>query len=100
MPTDWPSLLASGPRGQYTCPADRSVMGFVRKEVGMAQESPRPAAWQRRGSELLLDRWPWLRVFQDEVELPNGHRISDWLRLEGRDAVLVFALTREQQVLM
>jgi SAM-dependent methyltransferase/8-oxo-dGTP pyrophosphatase MutT (NUDIX family) len=66
----------------------------------VAREPGGPAARQRRRSELLLDRSPWLRVFQDEVELPNGHRISDWVRLEGRDAVLVFAVTTEQQVLM
>lgn len=66
----------------------------------MSGESFVHTAWQRRRSEMLLDRSPWLRVFQDEVELPNGHRIPDWLRLEAPDAVLVFALTRARQVLM
>lgn len=55
--------------------------------------------WVCRATTLLLDRSPWFRVFQDEVELPSGRVIPDFLRIEGRDYAIVFALTDDQQVL-
>jgi ADP-ribose pyrophosphatase len=56
-------------------------------------------SWRRRASTLLLDRSPWLRVFVDEVELPDGRRIDDFLRVESRHYATIFAVTGDQQVL-
>jgi ADP-ribose pyrophosphatase len=54
--------------------------------------------WRRHHSRLLLDRPPWLRVFADEVELPDGRRVAEYLRVEAREYAIVFAVTTDQHV--
>lgn len=56
--------------------------------------------WRRLGSTLLLDRSPWFRVFADDVELPDRHRIEDFLRIDAREHALVFAITDDGHVLL
>jgi ADP-ribose pyrophosphatase len=55
--------------------------------------------WRRHHSTLLLDRSPWLRVFGDDLELPDGRRIDAFLRLEARDVALAFATTSDGNAL-
>jgi len=55
-------------------------------------------AWKRLRSRLLLDRSPWLRVFADDVALPDGRQVEGYLRVDGRDYAMVFALTDEGSV--
>src|SRR5579859_7442718 len=57
-----------------------------------------PLSWKRLGSRLLLDRSPWLRVFADDVELPDGRQVEGYLRVDGRDFAMVFAVTDEGTV--
>jgi ADP-ribose pyrophosphatase len=38
--------------------------------------------WQTLERRLLLDRSPWMRVYEDDVELPDGRVVHDYLRLE------------------
>lgn len=59
---------------------------------------PDALAWKRLRSHLLLDRSPWLRVFADVVELPDGRRVEGYLRVDGRDYAMVFAVTDEDTV--
>jgi len=47
--------------------------------------------WTTLTSRLLLDRTPWLRVWEEDVLLPNGRRINGYLRAEARDYAMVFA---------
>ena len=56
---------------------------------------PDALTWKRRRSRLLLDRSPWLRVFADDVELPDGRQVEGYLRVDGRDFAMVFAVTDE-----
>ncbi|HEV2122626.1 MAG TPA: NUDIX hydrolase [Chloroflexota bacterium] len=56
-------------------------------------------AWRRRASTLLLDRSPWLRVFADSVELPDGRQVDDFLRVESRHYATIFAVTTDHHVL-
>lgn len=56
--------------------------------------------WRRHHSTLLVDRPPWLRVFANDVELPDGRRVPDYLRIEGREYAMVFAVTADQQILL
>lgn len=58
------------------------------------------SAWTRRATRLVLDRWPWLRVHEDDVELPNGRRLDGFLRVEGRDHAEIFAITADQRVVL
>ncbi|MGI8916520.1 MAG: NUDIX hydrolase [Chloroflexota bacterium] len=45
-----------------------------------------------------MDRSPWLRVFADDVELPDGRQVEGYLRVEGRDNAMVFAVTDDGAV--
>jgi ADP-ribose pyrophosphatase len=61
----------------------------------MENAPPDSLAWKRLRSRLLLDRSPWLRVFADDVELPDGRQVEGYLRVDGRDYAMVFAVTDE-----
>jgi len=52
--------------------------------------------WRRLRSTLLLERAPWLRVYADEVELPDGRRIEDYLRIESLEYATIFAVTEDR----
>jgi len=54
--------------------------------------------WTVIESRLLLDRAPWLRVWEQNVILPNGSRIEGYMLTEGRDYAMVFALTEDGRV--
>jgi ADP-ribose pyrophosphatase len=43
-------------------------------------------------SRPLLDRRPWLTVWEEDVELPGGAEIDGYLREVGRDYAMTFAL--------
>ena len=58
---------------------------------------PPPGGWKRLRATLLLDRSPWLRVYADDVELPDGRRVDGFLRVEARPYATVFAVTPEGQ---
>jgi len=46
----------------------------------------------------LLDCLPWLRVFADDVELPDGRQVDGFLRIESRPYAMVFAVTEDGRV--
>jgi ADP-ribose pyrophosphatase len=54
--------------------------------------------WRRLRSSLLLQQDPWMRVYADDVLLPDGRRVDGFLRVEGRPYATIFALTPEGQV--
>jgi ADP-ribose pyrophosphatase len=63
------------------------------------QAHPEEAVWKRLSSTLLLERAPWLRVYADAVELPDGRRIEDFLRVESLEYATVFAVTEDDRAL-
>lgn len=46
-------------------------------------------SWKTLDTRLLLDRSPWLRVHADDVQLPDGRVVEDYLRLETPDFVVI-----------
>lgn len=56
-------------------------------------------AWQVTASSYVLDS-PYLRVRSDRVRLPNGTIIEDYFVRESRGYVIVFALTRDRNVVL
>ena len=48
--------------------------------------------WQILASRPLLDRRPWLTVWEEDVRLPNGMVIDGYLRTRARDYAMVFAV--------
>ncbi len=65
----------------------------------MPEAVPHAGSWRRRRATLLLDRPPWLRVFADDVELPDGREVEGFLRIESREYATVFAVTPQGHVL-
>jgi len=45
--------------------------------------------WKTLRSRLLIDRSPWLRLLAEDVQLPDGRVVHDYLRLESPDFVVV-----------
>jgi 8-oxo-dGTP pyrophosphatase MutT (NUDIX family) len=54
--------------------------------------------WDTLASRLLLDRRPWLTVWEEDVQLPNGAIIHGYLRSRARDYAMVFALLADDTV--
>lgn len=48
--------------------------------------------WRTLASRPLLDRTPWLAVWEEDVQLPDGQQITGYLRTAARDYAMVFAL--------
>ncbi len=57
-----------------------------------------PAPWQIKARRLLVDKSPWLKVWEEEVALPNGLTIGDFLTEERREYASILALTDDNQV--
>jgi 8-oxo-dGTP pyrophosphatase MutT (NUDIX family) len=55
--------------------------------------------WTVRSTRTLLQRPPWLRVEEQDVELLNGQTIEGYLLTPIPEVCMVFALTRDQRVL-
>lgn len=56
--------------------------------------------WHVKNSRLVYDRPPWLKIWEQDVALPNGASIEGYILTEARDVGLVFALTEDEQVIM
>ena len=58
-----------------------------------------PGAWNVVDSEIVIET-PYLRIRRDEIELPGGKRIRDYYVRESRGFSIVFALTRDERVVL
>jgi len=56
--------------------------------------------WETRSSKILLERPPWFDVLVEEVKLPGGEIISDYHQIRMPNYATVFAVTREQKILL
>ena len=54
--------------------------------------------WQTLASRLLLDRSPWLRVYAEDVQLPEGRVVQDYLRLKTPDFVVIVPVSTKGQI--
>jgi 8-oxo-dGTP pyrophosphatase MutT (NUDIX family) len=54
--------------------------------------------WKTLASRPLLDRWPWLTVWEEDVRLPDGTVIHGYLRSRARDYSMVFAVLADGTV--
>lgn len=59
-------------------------------------ETLRP--WEVVARREVLDRRPWLRVWSEDVRLPDGRVIADFSTIEAPDFVVIVALTTENLV--
>lgn len=56
--------------------------------------------WVVTGCRPLVDRLPWLRLWEEDVLLPGGAEIRGYLRAETREYAMVFALLTDGTVPM
>ncbi len=54
--------------------------------------------WKTLHTRVLLEREPWLRVLADEVELPDGRVVKDYLRLETPDFVAIVPIRTSGEI--
>ncbi len=54
--------------------------------------------WQTLSRRPLLDRAPWLIVWEEDVLLPSGYRIDGYVLAETRPYAMVFAVTQDGRV--
>jgi ADP-ribose pyrophosphatase len=58
---------------------------------------PELESWRTLNRTLLLDRSPWMRVYADDVELPDGRIVEGYLRLESPSYVMIVPVDRENR---
>jgi 8-oxo-dGTP pyrophosphatase MutT (NUDIX family) len=56
--------------------------------------------WHVKNSRLVYDRSPWLKIWEQDVRLPNGATIEGYILTKGQDVGMVFALTGDDQVIL
>lgn len=56
--------------------------------------------WHIENTRLVYNRAPWLKIWEQDVRLPNGATIDGYIVTEARDVGMVFAVTQDQHVLM
>jgi ADP-ribose pyrophosphatase len=55
--------------------------------------------WRTLKTRSVLDCSPWFRVVADDVLLPDGRPIENFLRIEAQDFVMIFPLADDGRVL-
>ena len=58
-----------------------------------------PGAWRILDERLIYEHRPWLRLVEQDVQLPNGVVIEKYLLSEMSDVVMIFAVTMDGHVL-
>jgi len=56
--------------------------------------------WHILEQRLLVDRSPYAKVYDEDVQLPNGEKIANFLRVELPPYVMAFALLKDNTVAM
>lgn len=51
-------------------------------------------------SEVILDRWPWLRILEEDIQLSDGTLLDNYIITQEPDVGAVFALTEQRQVVL
>jgi ADP-ribose pyrophosphatase len=64
----------------------------------MSTELPKP--WITRSRHELYDAQPWLRLYGDDVELPDGRVVQGFYSIEMPDHAIIVALTHHDQVVV
>jgi ADP-ribose pyrophosphatase len=54
--------------------------------------------WQTIDRRLLLDRPPWMRLFEDDVVLPDGRIVHGYLHLETPGFIMVVPVNHAHQI--
>jgi ADP-ribose pyrophosphatase len=58
------------------------------------------AGWKVGSRRSELSRLPWLEVFRETIELPDGRQVDDFYSVEMQDFVVIVALTEAGEVVV
>jgi ADP-ribose pyrophosphatase len=64
----------------------------------MPSELPQP--WTIRTRTELYDARPWLRLYGDDVELPDGRQVQGFYSIDMPDHAIIVALTIEDRIVV
>ncbi|MFN0073391.1 MAG: NUDIX hydrolase [Chloroflexota bacterium] len=59
-----------------------------------------PEPWRTRSRREVYDASPWLRLYADEVELPDGRVVAEYFSLDMPDHAIIVAVTPDGQVVV
>ena len=62
--------------------------------------SPPPKPWITRSRHELYDARPWLRLYGDDVELPDGQVVQGFYSIDMPDHAIIVALTEDGRVVV
>ena len=54
--------------------------------------------WKILSSTTVFEQKPWLSVIAEDVELPDGRIVKDYLRLEALDFVMIVPVNKENEI--
>jgi 8-oxo-dGTP pyrophosphatase MutT (NUDIX family) len=54
--------------------------------------------WETADRRLLIDRPPWMRLYEDDVNLPDGSTVQGYLRLETPGYVMVVPVNHTGEI--
>jgi ADP-ribose diphosphatase len=61
---------------------------------------PRDPRWKVKRRQSELRRPPWLEVFREQIELPDGRQVDDFYTIDMQDFAVVVALTPDEEVVV
>jgi len=56
--------------------------------------------WHVKRSRMVYNHSPWLKIWEQDVVLPNGMAIEGYILTEALDVGMVFAITEDKQVIV
>ena len=59
---------------------------------------PDQRPWRILSTKLLLDQVPWMRVYSEKVELPDGRVVEGYLRVEQPDFVSIVPIRSGREI--
>ena len=65
----------------------------------MTEDLERVSPWRVLDERVVYEQRPWLRLREQDVELPNGTVINKYLLTDVREVAMIFAVTTEDEVL-
>lgn len=68
--------------------------------IGVDDMSNRQVNWMINSEETIYDASPWVSVYLQEVQLPDGHVVSDYHRVQLPDFTVVYAKPSSDKLLM
>ncbi len=64
------------------------------------RESVPIKTWETLRRQQVLDASPWIRVWREEIRLPNGHIVDDYYTIETHEFVVVVPITSQGEALI